>query len=150
MLVGLSTARVPGGSTSTTTPGTTITPPTRPEDVDAPKVGGLTARPATIWTAETGGGNCSTAMPTETTIAVSAADPSGTTAVVLDLGGAVERSFLMEPVGGDTYRATVGPFADGTVPRGGSGKVELTVTATDRAGNEATATGSFTLTDCPA
>ncbi len=56
----------------------------------------------------------------------------------------------MGSVGGDTDRATVGPLAKGTVPRGGSGKVVVSVTATDGAGNQATATGSFTLTECPA
>ena len=150
-----SVVTAPPGSPSTTAPApdattTTTTPsPTDPDDRQPPKLGGLTARPTTIWTSNAAGAACGSAMPGRATVAVSAGDPSGIASVGLELTGPVSGTSAMAAIGGDTYRATVGPFAKGTVPRGGSGKVGLTVTATDGEGNPATAAGSVTLTDCP-
>lgn len=142
---GTSTTAAPPGSSTTGVPPNDLVHPTGPGEHhdhgdDPSRAGrppatqaGRSDRPAGHHLdVERVGRRVRRGMPTTTTVVVSAGDPSGITSV--NLSGQASGSSRMGPVGGDNYRSSVGPFAKGTVPRGGSGKVVMTVTATDGAG----------------
>ncbi len=86
---------------------------------------------------------CVVGSPRSTTVTVQASDPSGIASVVLTVGGPSAATIAMDPVGGGTYQATVGPMP-GT-PNEPTLTVPLTATATDGAGNVARSRGSFVL-----
>lgn len=114
-----------------------------PADSQAPWIGSFVANPSAFH--EDGTAGCT---DTTASISVAAADASGIDGVVLQwsVGGQSGAKSMVVQVG--TWRATLGPFGDGTVPFATSESVVLRVVATDGAGNVAYLTGSVTLHDC--
>ena len=128
----------PGPSaTTTTSPRPTTT--TRAPDTTPPQLPALTVTPGTIRAVTP----CVIGSPRSATVTVTATDASGIGSVVLEVGAPASEMLTMAPSGGGTYTVVLGPYA-GTANLQ-TVTVALTATATDRAGNAATRSGSFVL-----
>lgn len=128
-------------TTSTVAPATTTTI----ADDEGPMILGVTTAPDRIWEA---GLDCSR-LPRESTVSVEVDDPgTGVASVELtwSVGGSV--GTVAMTASGDTWSATVGPFAPGTVDAPTA--VSLTAVAADGAENltEVTETAALTLEVC--
>ncbi|HSL58447.1 MAG TPA: hypothetical protein VK866_11445 [Acidimicrobiales bacterium] len=123
-------------TTTTTQPTTTTT--TAPPDTSGPTVS-LTRSAATIDEVADGL-NCPN--PSTSTVTVSASDPSGVTSVVMGWSGAASGSATFATSGSRTF----GPFAyTAGAPQGGSATINVSVTATDQAGNQTIRGTSITV-----
>jgi RNA polymerase sigma factor (sigma-70 family) len=109
-------------------------------DSSPPTLGSLRVNPGRISAT----GDCGGANPSTAQISIISSDPSGIDGVTLSYSGPRPGSVKMSKAG-TTYSATVGPFAQASVPRSGSVSIPLTITSTDGAGNQASRTGTLEL-----
>ena len=76
-------------------------------------------------------------------------DPGGVAQVSVSWGVGSQSGSTSMSSSGEAYTATIGNFPNTTIPVGTSSLVNLTVTATDQAGNTSTRGGSpVTLNSC--
>ncbi|HVL28853.1 MAG TPA: hypothetical protein VM390_11940 [Acidimicrobiales bacterium] len=78
-------------------------------------------------------------------MSVTATDPSGVASVRASVAGANAGTTELANVGGNVYRAQIGPFESPVAGFGVDLPVHVVVTGTDTRGNTATATGSLTI-----
>ncbi|MEW6154347.1 MAG: hypothetical protein AB1673_10225 [Actinomycetota bacterium] len=128
------------GTTATTVATTTTTTTTVPPDVDGPSLTGLSVSPSTVRP----NGTCTNADPMQTTVTVTASDPSGVSSVTAMLSTDPESLRTMTASGAGSYSATLGPFKalnahlqEIALP--------VLVSATDGAGNESITSVRLTL-----
>ena len=144
-----STTTLPPTTTTTTTSTTTTT--TQAPDTTPPNIANGNVTPGQIWEQDGLGISCPANTPRDATITAFVTDNVAVTSVTATWTDPLGNQSVPMTRSGDTYTATIGPYAAGTWDPANlfpyDHAVTVTITARDAAGNKKSTTVLITVTE---